>query len=151
MKENSTKNFLEVVPDFKDNNPLPMVDVSSNVLSLAKTVTSSAIDLCRLKLQSEENHMKTQLLFDYNEKTFATANKEIDEHYASKKDAMNCSRMIIEYGLAEHDTQAMFRGLDAVVKICTQNHLLKIPEFAKQLDMGEKLQLGYDNEEDEND
>ena len=73
MSKDLTQNLMDVVPDFDGKSSLPMLDVSSNVLSLAKTVTSSAVDLCRLNAGIEETRMKTQLLADYNGKNICTS------------------------------------------------------------------------------
>ena len=44
MSKDLTQNLMDVVPDFDGKSSLPMLDVSENVLSLAKTITSSAVN-----------------------------------------------------------------------------------------------------------
>ena len=151
MSKKSTQNFLDVVPDFDGKSSLPMLDVSSNVLSLAKTITSSAVDLRRLNAGIEETRLKTQFLADCNEKNFALHNKIIDDHFRQSGEAISYSGRIIDLGIKNSNDLLILQGLNAMVTVVTHEPLPKIPDFSKQLDSGATLQLGYDKEENTND
>lgn len=150
MSKDSTKNFPDLVPDFGGKTSLSTLDVSSNVLSLVNTVASSAIDLHRMDVGIEEMRLKTQLLADSNEKTFAIHNKVIDRYFDGRDAQIANASKAIDYGIEKDDRLVILQGLNAMVTLATHETLPQIPDFAKSLDNGEMLQLGYE-EENKND
>lgn len=142
MSKDLTQNLMDVVPDFDGKSSLPMLDVSENVLSLAKTITSSAVNLYCLNTKIEDTRIKTQLLADYNEKTFALHNKRIDKNCEHTDKAIAYAGKIIDYGIENDKDMMMLQGLNAMVQLVTHEALPELPDFEKQLDNGEKLQLG---------
>ena len=142
MGKKSKNKLMNFVPDSDGKIPTQMLDISASGLEVAKTVTSSVIELQKVNAELEMTRHQKEMLMDANQKKFDTANNLIDKAYGETEKKLNDISSIIKHGIKENKDDLILAALHAMTQTTTDNPFSQNPDFRKQLDAGERLELG---------
>ncbi|SKA06923.1 hypothetical protein SAMN02745152_02106 [Treponema berlinense] len=144
MSKNSKSGMPNSVPDTSGKLPSQFLDISSNGLEFAKTVTSSVIELQKVNAELEMTRMQKEILMDANQKKFDSLNRAMDETFGERKKIIDMGSEVINYGIKKDKDNVVLDALHTMAGVVTNNPFSMNPDFRKKLDAGETLELGND-------
>lgn len=142
MGKKSKNNLVEFVPE--PSGKMPVLDISSNGLEFAKTVTSSVIELQKVNAELEMTRNQKEIIMDANQKKFDALNKAMDKTFGEREQVLNMASDLVKQGIKEKDSATALDALHTAAGIVTNNPFSQNPNFRKKLDAGEVLELGND-------
>ena len=142
MGKKSKNELMNFVPDSDGKIPTQMLDISASGLEFAKTVTSSVIELQKVNAELEMTRHQKEIIMDANQKKFDALNKAMDKTFGEREKVLNMASDVISDGIKKNKDYMVLDALHTAAGIVTNNPFSQNPDFRKQLDAGERLELG---------